>query len=84
MLANPEHVQPDVLGMLGDPGDALDPLMLGRLVTGLRVGGVVPNAEDAEFHWRFSARLPLATAQLTATARPLSSCAVTAATRLPW
>jgi len=48
MLTNPEHVQADVLDVLGDPGDALDPLIPGRLVTGLRaVWSPTPRTLDS-------------------------------------
>ncbi len=52
VLAEGEDVEPDLLGLLGDGEDGLDPLGLGGRATGGRVGRDVADREDAELHVR--------------------------------
>ena len=50
MLADREHVKPDLLGLLRDLGDRVDPLRLARRVARHRVPGDVADREDPELH----------------------------------
>ena len=50
MLANREHVKPDVLGLLRDLHDRVDPLRLARRLPRDRVPGDVAHREDPELH----------------------------------
>jgi hypothetical protein len=50
VLTRREHVEADLLGLQRDRHHRLDPLALGRLATGGRVGRDVTDAEDSELH----------------------------------
>ncbi len=50
VLADREHVEPDLVGAAGDLGDRLDPLGLARRVAGDRVPRDVADGEDSELH----------------------------------
>ncbi len=59
VLAECEHVEPDLVGTLGDPDDVADPLGLAVGVAGRRVRGDVTDGEDSELHdLLLSARSP--------------------------
>jgi CxxC motif-containing protein (DUF1111 family) len=50
VLAGGEHVEADLLGLAGDRQHRLDPLGLGRLPPGGRVGRHVADREHPELH----------------------------------
>src|SRR3954451_2452623 len=50
MLADREHVEPDLVGLLGNANDRVDPLRLARRVAAYRVSCDVADGEDSELH----------------------------------
>jgi hypothetical protein len=48
MLAQREHVEPDLFGLRRDPQDRLDPLGLARRAAGGRLDGDLTDREDPE------------------------------------
>src|SRR5947207_3069077 len=50
MLADGEDIQPDLLGLLRDPDDRVDPLRLARRLPRHRVAGDVTDREHPELH----------------------------------
>src|SRR5262249_35071000 len=50
VLADREHVQPDLFGLLGDLGDRRDPFGLAGRLPRYRVPGDVTDREDPELH----------------------------------
>src|SRR5215469_10402712 len=87
MLSDREHIQPDLLGLLRDLHDGVDPLRLTRRLARDRVAGDVTDREDPELHAHASlgpdpgrVRRPTRQAEIYAFAcsNQLAACAI------PW
>jgi hypothetical protein len=50
MLADREHIKPDLFGLLRDPDDRVDPLRFARRLSRHWVPGDVADREDPELH----------------------------------
>src|SRR5690606_7655113 len=58
MLPDPEHVQPDLLGLAGNLDHGVDPFRLTGSLARDRIPGDITDTEDTELHGKPSLYIP--------------------------